>query len=182
MENFKITYLKHCSKNFERNPEVKVVTENVGNLLNLKKCSLYLQLWYEDYTSVEHVFRCYNIFKLVTQKGTSVEYMGDEKEEQIDFYRESYWEKSGTFRISRKNYLKQLFSNINSKFVCYDIDEENDRNKWRSFTLLQLLTNDEHYSYFYKYWSNLEDYETIRNILLKVIPNKDVVDKIGAMY
>lgn len=142
---------------------------------------MYLQLWYEDYTSEQHVLRCYNIFKLVTQKGTSVEHMGDE-EDRVDLYRENYWEKSGTFRMSRKDYLKELFCNINLRFICYDLDKKTDKNKRQKFTLLQLLTNDEAYSYFCNYWSNLEDYETLRNILLQVIPNKDVVDKIGAMY
>ncbi len=182
MENqeLKIIYLK-TKESFNRKPEVTVVTENIGNQLNLKRCSLYLQLWYEDYVSQENILRCYNIFKLVAKKGTSCESMEDE-DDNMDFYRESYWEKSGTFFISRKDYIYLLFRNVNLRFVCYDIDTEVDGSKRRKFTLRELLTNEEKYRYFYEYWNNLPDYETIRYLLLEVLPNKDVVDMIGVLY
>jgi hypothetical protein len=183
MEDLKIVYLKTIGIHhpFDRTPPVTAVTENVGNLLNLKRCSLYLQLWYENNTSEKDVQRCYNIFKLVAKKGTTSEHMCDTNNNNVDFYRESYLGKAGTFG-DRKDYIKQLFMNINLRFLCFDVDKEKDKNKRREFTLLKLLTDEEAYNYFYDYWSKLEDYETVRNILLKVIPNKDVVDKIGAIY
>ena len=176
----KIIYLKSDSY-WDKTPKVSVVTEDIGNQLNLRRCSFYLQLWYEDYTSEQDVLRCYNIFKLVAKKGTSYEPMG-EKDDNVYFYRESYWEKAGTFHTSRKDYVRVLFSNVNLRFACYDIDKDGDPTKRRKFTMLELLTNDENYQYFYEYWNNLPDYETIRNLLLKVLPNKDVVDMIGVLY
>ena len=176
----KIIYLKsNCQ--WITTPKVSVVTENIGNQLNLRRCSFYLQLWYPDHTSEQDVLKCYNIFKLVTKKGTTCEYMED-KDDNTDFYRDSFCEKAGTFFTSRKDYVYLLFSNVNLRFACYDIDTEDDPRKRRKFTLLELLTNDENYQYFYEYWNNLPDYETIRNLLLKVLPNKDVVDMIGVLY
>lgn len=167
------------------NPPVRVVTEYVEDILSLKRCGLYLQLWYEDLYSEENVKKCYNIFRLVTQKASDYHFDFDKKGDCAEFFCDNFYEKPGTSKTKRKKILLILFENSRLKFLCFEPDDSHGLTEYSSdvpiFELKDLLTDDNKYKTFLDYWENLENYETKRNILSQVLC-KDVVDKILTMY
>ena len=168
-----ITYLKSPFNSLGKDPPVTVVREDVGYLLNLRSCENYLQITYpyKKFTS-QDIQRCYDIFLLALQKTTHVERM---TENRTDICYNKYYINSGTFRESRKSVLKVMFRSSLLLFCCYDVDDDVDDDddcidktwphsrgstitEFPSFTLKELLENDEKYKIFRQFWNGLPDF------------------------
>lgn len=184
-----VTYLKPIFANPNetvgpRTTPVKMVQENVGHLLNHEQCTAFLKRTYpfKTFTPAE-IRRCYNVLLVVTRKATQIDGMTAKR---LDVCFEHYYTNHGSFTQSRCNLLLMIFGANMPLFVCYDIDNDeasgwpegrNAKSEWPSFTLKELLEDDEKYNVFRSIWDAVPDFEQTYCQLRAVFP-KDVIEVI----
>ncbi|MFS8159610.1 MAG: hypothetical protein ACMG6E_05255 [Candidatus Roizmanbacteria bacterium] len=167
-DDFKIIYLR--TRGYRPDAPVKVVLEELGDVLSLHRCALYLAMLYPDRElTIKDVERCYYIMKLVLQKANSID---------VDIFYETYWQRLGTITTTKLEVLQRLFSLNHTSFsiLCGDANDIDSV----QLTLLDLLDDEEDFAYFNQYWQSVANYEDVRNILLQFLA-PDIVDYIGTL-
>ena len=177
------------------NNHVSVVKEEIGDILCLRNCCLYLHITFSDrdFTRAE-VERCFSIFVLLTQKATHTECMDDKGRCDVCF--EDYYVEAGFFTDKRRNVVKFMLQAETLMIACYNINEQGHddwkcSSKWSierkktdpvaikypTFTLMELLENDWAYDVFVRFWTSVRDHESCRRAFPPYIP-KDIVNYI----
>ena len=181
-DDFVVTYLEPIDKNNcyqTKSPRVVVCHEKLGNVVSYYKCDAYLRLHFDDLVSDKNVARCCNILKIICKKVMEAEEMGD-KEDHTDFTLINTLRKTVHLNTVG-NIINKFFCSVNPRIICYDIEKYWKGKENSSFTLRELLTDEEKYKFFVDYWNSVPDYESVRKVLLKIL-SKDMVDKLSVTY
>lgn len=130
-----------------------LVSENLTDWFTPKRMIARLIELYPDRTFTdEQVRQCTYVLRVITLDGTFIEM---ENDSEVLFGFETYYP-AGHFRIKRSKVLQDLLNAPDIRILCFDLGKMNDG---PSFTLLELLTNEEAYEKFMAFWDMLPSYE-----------------------
>lgn len=174
--------------------ELQVVTEDLGHILSLRNCSLYLHMTFpnRDFSDAE-IRKCFDIFLLIAQKAGGYECINDMRTDF--FYDVNKYSIPGLFTIKRKTILEDLFQGRYLIFLSYDpikqedkewIDLNDVKNKlehpkileYPTFSLKELLQCEKSYKIFLDFWANLPDHEQVRDIFRALGLPRDIINYI----
>lgn len=181
-EDYQITYLKPIFVNplntwGPRDSQVKVVTERLGDVLNLRQCYHYLNLFHpQTVFSDEHVSRCLKVFQIALQHVNHVEFITGNDEEFYEWSfggEDQYYVNFSTFYRPRRTELKSMLRVADQSFSEKDYVGS-------GFTLCELIFSPDKFAIFEREWGKNPTHESIRKILLAFFPS-DIVNKIFEM-
>lgn len=156
----------------------KVTSLKFGTVLSLHRCAHWLSYKYPNKIfTIHETQRCYDILSLCLKKTNHVETMFNE---QVDVCWDGFADHERdylTFQMGRFTALKLMLEAEPLLFVCYDINDEFQVLPQHSFTLKQLLENDESYRIFKDFWESIPSFGQLETVLLKYFP-RDIVHRI----
>lgn len=213
-KDVKITYLSpNFAKKFSYGEQdllkgkisLKVITEELGDLLSLRRCSMYLHFMFPDEDfSDNNIKRCFEIILIVLNKASHVEQMDTNI---LDCCYNYWFINHGVMTDKRKDILDLIFSNKTINIPLYNVDEQvnndwiqttelsfeeklsyissNDNNpdqdqshlKYMTFTLKEMLECDQAYNLFIERWSKFPSHQEVRDALISAFPPNSYIDQ-----
>lgn len=167
-----IVYLTPINSDYNgKNTSVKVIKEEIGDILSLYRCDLYLKLFHGKYKwSIVEVSKCFNIFlTLVKRTGNWDE----------DLWYERFFTKHGVFVENKRKIAKKFFETSDITICCYK-GAQWKSTKGEPLSLVNILRDDDAYKMFCDFWEGIPTFSQYQNVLLPYFP-KDIVNKILCM-
>jgi hypothetical protein len=177
-ESFQVIYLaRQDGKNFFSNDvcKLKVVTENIGHLLNKKRIYHWLHYKYPDREFTEkEINRSFDIISLLMRKCDGFE---NEDCKIWKFYDDNTLYLNYSICENKRSEILHYFLSAPEAHILYT---EPKTRKEKHFLFIDLLNDDAKYQIFKDYYSQVPDYETGRAYLKKKfnLP-KDILDLIA---
>ena len=130
-----------------------LVSENLTAWFTPKRVIARLIELYPDQTFTEgQIQQCTFVLRTITLHCSFIEM---ENDSEVLFGYETYYP-VGHFGVKRSKVLQDLLNAPNIRVLCFDLGKKDDG---PSFTLLELLTNEDSYEQFMAFWDMLPSYE-----------------------
>jgi len=120
--SFFITYLKPS------NGYLKVIYEDIGDLLNINKCYEYLSsIFPKRQFTVKEVNKCYNILSILMER---VNFIEDMDSHRLDCCFDHYLLNYGVFTQTRRSTLRDIYGSVKLMIPCYNLKHQENKS-WK---------------------------------------------------
>jgi hypothetical protein len=152
-----------------KNPPLELVEEEIGELLSVRRCWLYLEFHHADKSewSMKDAERLYRIILMILE--TTDEW-------DADVFYQPFYHRHGVFTKSRKQMLEYLFSNP-SFSVCCIFDPCYTDSEAPGYDIIRFMTDETLYNQFLTFWGNIPTVADYQSALRPHFP-KDICNMI----
>lgn len=154
----------------DRDPSTILVEEEVGDIVSIRRCALYLELFHDE-CRMECAIGMREVCKTLLER--TVEF------DEGVYWFEPYFTKPSVYLESRHKAAKEFFMNSKITICSYD-------KAWLKATenepddLIDIVRDEVTYNKFRDYWNRVPTIKEMRDMLLEFFP-KDIANKIVSM-